>query len=163
VVFADIQEWSDTTNYGRGDVVVFNSAGPGTPSLFVATEPSVGEAPSVGDPYWKGATDDDIRVFAEGNTANVPIRAVHSDMLISHWAKYGIIFDRLKQINFKDFDNEAALRAVTAMQMYRDKAKIDLLQHKKFDALNDLFEIKLLDTSLGSSTEIVYYNVKFTL
>jgi hypothetical protein len=84
-------------------------------------------------------------------------------MLISHWAKYGIIFDRLKQINFKDFDNEAALRAVTAMQMYRDKAKIDLLQHKKFDALNDLFEIKLLDTSLGSSTEIVYYNVKFTL
>jgi hypothetical protein len=159
-VFVDIPTWNNYTEYSNGDVVVRND------DTFLATEyieagidplqPSVSAR-------WAPATDEDIRLYAEGNTANPPAQSAISYSLISHYAKYGIILPALLKTNFKDFDDDEAYATIHTLQNYRESAKHKLFRGLPYEALRELYDLKVANERLNTTTEIFYNNVKFTL
>jgi hypothetical protein len=159
-VFVDIPLWNDTVEYSTGDVVVR------TDKVFLATGyigAGVDPLQPTTDPRWAAATDDDIRMYAEGNTANPPAQSAISYALISHYAKYSIILPALLKTSFKDFDDEEAYATVHTLQNYRESAKYKLLRGLPYEALRDLYELRIASERLNTTTEIFYNNVKFTL
>ena len=160
VILVDIPMWKSATTYFIGDIVEINGG------FYKAISDSIqGIIPTEPDAvgYWEVATDEDIRIFGTGNTTNPPLRSISSDMMISRYAKYGIIGEYIEKVSYKEYDNDEVYRAITTLQSYRERAKYLLLQHKPIDAFQSLAALKESSLKLNDTAEVRKYNIKLTL
>ena len=160
VFLVDIPKWYADGVYFIDDVVELNG---GFYKAIVDNLSGVTPTDPDADQYWEVATDEDIRVYGMGNTANPPLRSVISDMMITRYAKYGIIGEHIEQMSYKEFDNDEVYQTISLLQSYRERAKYLLMQHKPIDALQNLSMLKESSLKLNDTAEVRTYNIKFTL
>ena len=160
LVVVDIPVWASGTTYGTGDVMIYYD------DIYVALRDNIIDAPLQvpDDPNWVTATDSDIENFAAGFTPNPPLKAVKSDVLISHYAKQQMIMPAIKKMSYKDYDNESTAVVVNNMQNIRELAKEELYNHKPINAANILQKIYIAEQMLEKPpAEVRYYNIRLTL
>ncbi len=149
----DFEPWVATRSYGTGDIV---SSGTG---LIMSTVENNTDATTEGS--WTTPTDEDIAEYSHGNTNYPPLRAVISNMLISRYAKYGIIREILLSTGFKAYDDKEAFETTLLLQNLRTRAKFNLLAHKPIEALYSLQMLKLMSSKIDDTTRINTYNINY--
>ncbi len=151
----DFEPWVDTRSYGIGDIVMVDG------SLTLSTTDNNSDETTVLD-SWSAVTDLDIANYSTGHTKWPPLRAIITDILISRYAKYGIIKDILLSTGFKDFDDAQAYETSILLQNFRERAKYSLIAHKPIQALYNLQMLKLASSQDNSTTKIYNYNINYT-
>jgi len=159
LLLIDFEEWVNDRTYGIGDIVSHNDA------LLVSTidNNTYDDTDIEWETAWIEPTDDDIFTFNYGTTSNTPTRAIEFDVLISRYAKYGIIKDILLSTGFKSYDDEKSYELVALLQNLREKAKFQLQAHNPIDALYSLQMLKLASSVSTDTTKVRYHNIKYTI
>ena len=155
LITADFEPWVDTRSYSIGDVVMSNDA------LLVSLVNDNSDLVTI-EGSWEAADDSAILNYCTGNTLWPPLRAIVTDMMISRYAKYGIIKDILVTTGYKDHDDEEAYNLTLLLQNLREKAKFNLIAHKPMDALYSLQTLKVASSPATDTTKVYNYNVKYT-
>jgi len=158
LLLIDFEEWVDDRTYNIGDIV---SRGD---TLLVSTQDNnvYNDTDAEWDTAWIEPTDEDIFTFNYGTTSNIPIRAIEFDLLISRYAKYGIIKDVLLSTGFKSYDDDNSYELVALLQSLREKAKFQLQAHKPIDSLYSLQMLKLASSVSTDTTKVRHHNIKYT-
>jgi len=154
LLMLDIEPWVSTKTYMKGDIVNGDS-----PVVSLVNN----NATTVTSSSWRSATGEDLVEFAKGNTANRPPRSVLADMMISRYAKYGIMIDVLKSLSYKGYDDEDSAMKLKQLMGIRELAKIRLQQHDVINAAYYLEMLKLASSESSNTTKVVNYNIKYTI
>ena len=158
LILIDFKPWSDTYVYDAGDIVEYND----TIIMSVIDNNTFTVTDQEWATSWITPDDSDLKNFSVGATTNKPARSITTNMLISRYAKYGIILNNLLSTNFKEYDDERSFELVSLLQSLREKAKFQLLNHKPIDALYSLQLLKLASSVSTDTTEVHNYNIKYT-
>lgn len=153
LMMVDFEPWASTRAYGIGDIV---RSGTG---LIMSTTDNNTDV--ITEDSWSAPTDDDIINYSYGMTKFPPVRAIVSNMLISRYAKYGIIKDVLLSTGFKAYNDKEAFETSLLLQNLRTRAKFKLLAHKPIEALYSLQMLKLMSSKIDNTVNIRTYNIKY--
>ena len=153
LVVVDFEPWVATRTYGVGDIVSSGN------SLIMSTVDD--NSAEIKEASWSIPEDEDIMAYCGGSTNYPPLRAVVSNMLISRYAKYGIIRDIILSAGYKSYDNDEAFNTALLLQNLRTRAKFKLLAHKPVDAAYSLQLLKLMSAKMTDTTKIHTYNIKY--
>jgi len=158
LLLTDYEVWLDTRVYGIGDIITIDEG----LLISLIDNNSYDITDEEWATSWGAPTDEDKLAFSQGITKNPPPRAIMQDILISRYAKYGIIKDVLLSTGFKSHDDRASYELTSLLQNLREKAKFQLLDHKPIDALYSLQMLKLASSVSTETTKIHNYNIKYT-
>ena len=155
ITLVDFPSWSQHINYQEGDIV-FESE-----RLLISLQNNNNMPPNDND-WWGVPTEEELLKYATGTTVHLPLRVMIADMMITRYAKYGIIKDVLMETSFKPYNDDVAIEKVGLLQSIRDRAKINLYKHKPINALYDLQLLKQASSNFTDKTEIHNYDIKYT-
>jgi hypothetical protein len=153
----DYNKWSAMTTYYAGDIVYLNGV------LYMSlTDGQTNNNPITATTHWGAPSEADKIDFAYGLSPNQPRVSIISDMLVTRYAKYEYILKAIMATGYKSHDNHAAASVASLLQMFRERAIFQLLDHKPVDALHSLQQLKLAYSTVTDKTVVRTFNVKYT-
>lgn len=154
----DYKLWNISTEYNKGDIVYY-----GDGVLISTVDGNIGVTPSTEASSWATPTEQEIIEFAYGSSANQPLGSIISDIMISRYAKYTYILETLLKTGFKAYDDQYAYELTSMLQTIRERAVLDLLDHRPIKSAYGLQQLKRASSTNNLSSKVQSYNIKYTI
>jgi len=155
LVMIDFKAHNNALKYNIGDIVSYLDG------IYISLVNGNESLPSTND--WGAPTEAQILEFSYGGSANPPLTSVISDIMVSRYAKYNYILTTLLKTGFKEYDNKYAYELTSLLQSIREKALVNLLDHKPLQAAYELQQLKRASSTNNQQSKVRTYTINYTI